>query len=71
MSVHETVNHGSRREVGPSTEVMGNYPYDNLSVSGMARVLSERIERHQQAKAESASASELSDTLELPEAEAA
>ena len=72
MSTYATANHGSRQERSSSIEIIGNYPYGNLSVRGMALALSERIERHRQEITESGSAeAELPDLLETPEAEAA
>lgn len=72
MSVHEVSPSGRKQEVNSSTEVIGNYPYSNLSVSGAARALAARIERHQREEAEAASAEmELPDALEVPDVEAA
>jgi hypothetical protein len=45
MSVHELSNQGARQEAN-QVNVIGNYPYENLSVSAMAQHLSERIERN-------------------------
>jgi hypothetical protein len=74
MSVYEIAKSGFAPENEPSPDVIGNYPYGNLSVSAMAHHLNERIAAHQKRRIETDSqAAELPDRpdkSELP-AEAA
>jgi hypothetical protein len=71
MSIYEFGNSGASPEDERPKELLGGYPYGNLSVSAMARHLNERIYGHPDGPAAPTVETELPEDLEQSEAEAA
>ena len=71
MSIYELGKPGASQEDGVPKELLGGYPYGNLSVSGMARHLNERIWGHPDGPAALTAENEPPEELEDSEAEAA